>query len=221
MKKKLPSILFFLLAAFYISLLPVINLTINRSDTQGERFIYLPSAFFIMCVVSLFYYFFINRRAFVTTSIVLVLFFRLLLYQVNKNWIIASEITQNILNTIKQVDRSNRLLIISLPDNINGAYIFRNGLQNAIRLFVGPKGFKSITVISLFGIFSESDGIEITRGSSGYSFTLTNSKGCFRSAHSRYGSDIKCKSFSLNLEKLNIADKIIFYSAGKMETLKL
>jgi len=221
MRKKLPSIIYFLVLAFYISLLPVVNLNINCKDTQGSRFIYFPSVFFIICVVILFYYCLINRRVFVTISVVLILLYRLLLYQVNKNWIEASKISQNILNTIKQLEQSDRLLIISLPDNINGAYIFRNGISKAIKLFIGPGRFKDITVISLYDIFSENDSVKVTKGTNGCNVQILNSKGCFKDVRLDYVSNIACESFYLNFNKMNLNDKVIFYTAGKMEALKL
>jgi hypothetical protein len=221
LKKELSSIIYFLIFAFYILLLPVSNLVISYFNSEGERFIYFPSVFFIMSMAVLLYYVFTNPKAFVVVSLGLILFCQLSLYQVNKNWREAGEISKNIIYSIKQLEKADRLLIVSLPDNINGAYIFRNGLQDAIHLFIGQERFKSIAVISRCDIFSENDGVKIVRDALGYSVQLISSRGCLNEVLADYGSNITCRGFSLDFKKLDIDDKVIFYAVGKMEELNL
>jgi len=221
LRKNLPWSLWFLVSAFYLSLLPVINLGINYAkDTQGERFIYLPSAFLSLFAIILFCYILIDHKvlfAIICGSIII--FSALQLFRINKNWVIAGKISQNIVNSIRDEDKADRLFIITLPDNINGAYIFRNGAWEAIDIFVGRGRFKQIKLMSLCEISDEDNKIEIKSNADGYEVQLLNPKGCFKDLGTRYVDDIKCNSFRLRLGDLTNNDKIIFYSAGKTSTL--
>jgi hypothetical protein len=58
----------------------------------------------------------------------------------------ASDITKDILQTIKSQDQSKQIFIINLPDELDGAFIFRLGLKEA--LVINDMDPSKITVIN-------------------------------------------------------------------------
>ena len=229
--RAMPKVLCFLVIAFVISLLPVINLPASPFDIKGERFIYLPSAFSSIFIIFLFAFIIKNRKRFVISFICLLLFLWISLYRSNRNWSIAGEISKNILTSLETAGTADRLYIINLPDNINGAYIYRNGIQEAIRLFGNAGQFKNITVISYNSIYKIDDTVEVTGSSNKYSVRLADPEGAFLNANvpvestfvSEYYEIVNLESngFDFRFKKLNSADKLTFYSAGRMVAYEL
>jgi len=135
-KHPLTKFLAIVLMLFVVSLLPVISLGVSFTDTQSERFLYFPSVFISIAVVyllisivrpALFFFFY------ATIWICCVMD----LYLINGHWMVAGELAQQSIKTINtQVGNSKKpILITNLPDNFKGAYVFRNGIYNAVQLF--------------------------------------------------------------------------------------
>ena len=49
-----------------------------------------------------------------------------------QNWDKANQVKENYLNTLERLPENN-LLIINTPDNFNGAYILRNGVNDYLK----------------------------------------------------------------------------------------
>jgi hypothetical protein len=66
----------------------------------------------------------------------------MVLRQAQRNWIIASEITERILDQLPVPNRNGSVYVVGLPGEQEGAYIFRNGFHDALRsMGVDPDGF--------------------------------------------------------------------------------
>lgn len=118
---------------FFITLLPVANLYISLADTQGERFLYLPSVGFSLSLA----YLLINmKRKIVSRGFCcfLLLFFFVSLLSLNMNWRDAGKISRRIILNTERVVGEDSICYLTLPDNLKGAYIFRHGISPAIRL---------------------------------------------------------------------------------------
>ena len=68
---------------------------------------------------------------------VLLLGYGLLLARNLGSWRTAGVMSQSILEALESHSGAERIEILNLPDNISGAYVFRNGLNSAEALFLG------------------------------------------------------------------------------------
>lgn len=112
-----------LLGSFFVLLLPVMFMSVSLFDSRSERFLYLPGVFAVLSLVQWSFTVFSRR-----TALVILVLFSLLqgafLYRSNRNWKIAGEMCQSIVLR----GRDER------PENYNGAYVFRNGYEEAVLL---------------------------------------------------------------------------------------
>jgi len=224
---RIPTILYFLAIAFIISLVPVINLGISLITTQGERFIYLPSLFFSILMIVVLDYIIRNRRYFTIVFICLFLFYGVSIYFANKNWRTAGSISKQILYSLKAIEGADRLFIINLPDNTHGAYIYRNGIREALSLFGNTDQFKNVITISFNNVYDMDDVVEVQERFGLYSVRLLNPRASFirfskpQKGDTDSGSfeieNAEKRSFDLRLKNLNHNDKLVYYSSGIME----
>ncbi len=110
---------------FLVSLLPVIFMKVSLFDSRSERFLYLPGVFASLMLVKWMYSVIAARRI---AAIVLILFSLLqgvFLYRSFRNWQIAGEMCREIVSSGS----------VEIPDNYKGAYVFRNGYEEAVLIF--------------------------------------------------------------------------------------
>jgi len=225
---KIPKILYFLIVGFFISLVPVLPWGVSMTETEGERFIYLPSLFSSILIVLLLHSILQNKRYLVILFICLSLFFGGTLYRSNENWREAGTISKNILESIRRLGNADRLFIINLPDNLNGAFIYRNGIRDAIRLFGSADKFRDVIVVSYHNIYEKDEAVMVTRkGLDMYSVVLLNPQTYFMSAVIPIQSTFVTKNFEIldfRNNKYDLwlkdfdsrSDKLLFYSAGRV-----
>ena len=113
-----------LVAGFFVSLLPVVFLKVSLVDTQSERFLYLPGAFAVTALVNWAFQVFGRRKA-LLVLLVLAIFQGASLYRSCLNWKRAGEMCRELI----------REPVENPPDEYRGAYVFRNGYQEALLLF--------------------------------------------------------------------------------------
>lgn len=149
-----PAKLKYALLAVVASTLPVLMLSSTNLPFGGYyryplRLLYLPSALF-MIFLALFLnkaLLWLRRRSELRkySALLMVLFFSLLLSETiktgsrNSDWLKASAITRSILGQfdkfIGPYPEPRRIVLFNVPDNYRGAYIFRNGIAAAIKLY--------------------------------------------------------------------------------------
>ncbi|MBN1325453.1 hypothetical protein JW977_00520 [Candidatus Falkowbacteria bacterium] len=130
----------FLLVSYFILILPVIFLAMNNLSDEGERYNYLPSVVFCILLSLILWQIKSDKYLRNLIYIALAIYFAFFLINKNQTWAIASQITQKIvLHDFPQVVDINKdnekLLFISLPDKIEGAQVFGNGIKQAINLY--------------------------------------------------------------------------------------
>jgi hypothetical protein len=133
-RQPIPRILYFLVGSYLLALLPVINLSISKVDTEGERYVYLPSVFAVILVVLLLDFMLRNRKALSVVLLCLFVAFGVQLHKSNSNWAAASDAARGIIESAGTLGSGDRLFVLNLPDKIRGAYVFRNGFREALSL---------------------------------------------------------------------------------------
>jgi len=151
-----------LVASFLCSLLPVINLRLSLYDTQGERFLYLPSAFSSIALAYVSMILIRRTRFWMLLIGCLLIFYSSALYRSNENWREAARLSQTILDDLATSSEHNSILIVNAPDNLKGAPVFHNGLTDALQNFQTARQFTNARLVALHNLQSAHDSIEST-----------------------------------------------------------
>jgi hypothetical protein len=140
---------------FLVSTVPVIKLSIglipDYISGDGERYAYLPSVFFAMVLAWLVLRI-KNVRLVITIPIVLLFVFVGQLLPKAANWHQASVLAETSLTEVSEVLNQSQydgVLVVGLPDQMNGAAVFRNVFDRALSFYRTDQ-----TVV--FGIFNHS-----------------------------------------------------------------
>lgn len=166
-KKKQRGFVLFVACASFLSIVPILNWMVSISDTQNERFLYLPSVFVSLLMVLGIEIIF--KRKFVRAVLfsLLLLGHTVFLFQSNSNWKAAGTVSKGILfSFIKHVaelppDTTDKIFILNLPDSLNGAYVSRNGFFESLHLFEQDVYKKVIVGISSHTLKHREDTVRV------------------------------------------------------------
>jgi hypothetical protein len=129
---------------------PVLVTGLHRTSFGGERYLYLASIFFIIWLIILLknikVNFKINRYVpqgtlsrFAIHLVLILIFILFLTINAHKLsiWDSASNLSQQIVMSYQELDTkpNQKLLSVALPDNLEGAEVFRNNLQQALEFY--------------------------------------------------------------------------------------
>jgi hypothetical protein len=134
--------------AFFAALLPVFNVPIYLSEIEGERYLYLASAFAAMGVGRGLAHLRGPRTRFVVLA-ALALFQGAVLFSGVMLWRGAAGIARTIVSDIQKQHTGGTILLVNKPDTFGGALVFRTGLPEALEHF-GPHPIKLPAVETLF-----------------------------------------------------------------------
>jgi hypothetical protein len=217
----------FLGIAYLISLSPMLNLPLSAATREGDRLLYLPSAFASMGLVHLIWVGFPRpRQAVVLLSALLVVYAAGLL-RANRAWGVAGEISRELVGGIARVARSDEILFVSLPDNVGGAYVFRNGFPAAIRTVLAHKGFTTARFAATHLALGRRDRVTL-RGlpQDRYAFRLSEPEAVVVSFKRRAVRGIasienpKRRGFDLQLLPGARTFDVLYFSSGKVRALE-
>ncbi|THU32937.1 hypothetical protein FAM09_26165 [Niastella caeni] len=130
------ELFFFLqmLGLLFIALLIPFLFGVSTHTSESDRFLHFPSFFFCIlvsfCLVNLLH----NKRSFAVIVSGIVIYNICFLETTNYNWTRASRAVSTLLQIAHDQAGKGKLYIVNLPDEINGAYIFRSGLPQALIL---------------------------------------------------------------------------------------
>ncbi len=158
-------LIIFGLGGFAITLLPVLALIdtpLIDHPTEGERFIYLPSAFAALFVALIIGQMARSRQIVAVLSGAAILFLAVTLYGVNANWATASRVVKNIMDDIAKSPPHESFVVVAAPDSIHDAYILRNGTAAAIWILM-PGAKTPPEPIALYTITDEKEGLSILK----------------------------------------------------------
>jgi hypothetical protein len=161
-----------LLALSFIgSLIPVATMNVGMFDTQSERFLYLPSAFACIGAAVLIDILFRPRKVANVILLSLIVIQSFALQWGNTRWKTASILSRQIAAEVSEHSPENTV-ILNVPDNYRGAYVFRNGLQEAATLFVGNNTTGSYLVICKHSLDSLQQNVDVIATASNLIVTL-------------------------------------------------
>lgn len=156
------ALLFSLL--FLASLAPVLNLWVKRTTLEGERLLYLPSVFILLAVMSLVCLTARSRRAFVSVVLLIGLVSLGGLYRSLARWQAASRLAESVLDSLLAPQPPGGIVLALLPDSVGGAYVFRNGFAEALRLR-GDDEQRTIDVVGTVTLYDGTEAVTVeTRG---------------------------------------------------------
>lgn len=223
-----------LLGLFGTSLLPVINIRISLSNTEGERLLYLPSAFLVILLVlvigvSLARFRVLLAIQFLMISIILSYY----LYSFNQNWNLAGNIAKQVIESIDQEIQGRRMFLINIPDNLNGVYIYRNGLYAAGQLFAESE-IELLNNATFNNLINPSNALNINRiGDREYWVKLLSPGTYFMNVHIPFDQRLETQNFiisdvdfqTMQSFRIQIKDRIQpgevgYYSGGRVINTK-
>jgi hypothetical protein len=120
---------------YLVSVLPVLTMELNLFESQGERVLYLPSTFACLLLVYFAATCIPQARYQSFALLILIVFESISLQWVNQRWITASQLSEQIASEVSKTDPASTL-VLNVPDNFRGAYVFRNGLDEAATIFM-------------------------------------------------------------------------------------
>ncbi len=122
-----------------IALLPVLPLEMtSMGSIQSDRYSYFPLLFASVAMVWIIWLLAGKHVKWVATPVLVL--FGMLTFQINQNWAISHDISENaIAHLAPQLEEGFDIHLFNQPDNYCGAYLFRNGLTEAVCLRAGLK----------------------------------------------------------------------------------
>jgi protein O-mannosyl-transferase len=114
----------------FIAMIIPISFSVSTRTSEGERLLYFPSVFlsmlFALMLVELG-----GRRLYRRLIFIALLTYNIVFVEVNNRyWRKASEITVSMIAQIKQIAATGgKVLLVNLPGEYRGAYIFRNSFE--------------------------------------------------------------------------------------------
>lgn len=127
----------YLFGVLIISCLPVLPLGLHRTTFAGERYLYLPTVFFVIWFIALL----ADLKIAINKKMFIILFMAscFLFISVYKTiiWAKAANLSEQIVASYAdlQLAPDTKLISVALPDNLQGAEVFRNNLQQALELY--------------------------------------------------------------------------------------
>src|SRR5689334_10779601 len=107
---------------------------VSTHTSESDRFLHFPSFFLCIlisfCLVCLLQY----KKSLLIIVAAIVIYFIYFLEETNNNWRKASVAVTSLLQIAHDNAGKGQLYIVNLPDEIDGAFVFRSGLREALLL---------------------------------------------------------------------------------------
>jgi protein O-mannosyl-transferase len=105
---------------------------VSTRTSESDRFLYFPS-YFLCCGISFLLINLVRERYRLYGWVLAILVYQVLFLELNtRNWLRAGGITKDILAAIVRQAPAKRVFVVNLPDEWEGAFIFRLGLPDAL-----------------------------------------------------------------------------------------
>ncbi len=122
-----------LMAFALISLLLPIAFGVSTRTSESDRLLYFPSCFICMLVMAAILLIFKNTGVRWLWISGVSIYFLCCLEINNMRWVKASRAAESILETVRNRGTKN-VILINVPDELEGAFVFRNGLIKALEI---------------------------------------------------------------------------------------
>lgn len=132
-----PSILYFfqLSAMLLVALLLPFLFGVSTHTSESERFLYFPSFFFCTLIAFIVINLFYQRRALPIVVLLITGYHIYFLQTTLQHWRKASGAVTEILSIVRAHTGPGKLYIVNMPDEIEGAFVFRTGFPEALRVY--------------------------------------------------------------------------------------
>jgi hypothetical protein len=214
------------LAASMALMLPVLNLGISFIDTQGERYIYLPSAFYAIALTILGYGLFARARYAPALAVALFVYFAGYLFVMNQSWDQAGSISRGIVGELGAAARQSRqLYVLNLPRHLSGAYISGNA-PDALALFYPDLPAERVVVLAYHPLFRPEDAVAVREQGGLYTVELEQPKAAFVTPPAvgpGPGYEVVSagpRSYQVRFPSLAVGDVVMAYSAGRVTVIQ-
>lgn len=158
------------LLLFVFALTPVLNLYFNYLQLiANDRYGYLASAFFLIGIALFFSL--LPKLGQYLTAILWLGVSSFLLHKTNQNWQQSTQVYRALLQDFSWYDK-NEVYILNLPDNMNGAFMFRDYsgqdfcLSDALRYLKRKPYEGKIFEVAQYNMTKLEDGVKVERDSS-------------------------------------------------------
>lgn len=149
----------FLCACYFLMLIPVLNLDQSFVfEIQSDRYGYIASAFFYPLLAFLVYRIF-NRTVFALFATGEIIICATLLINSVHLWHRSGDVAFSLLKSYP-LTSSQHAYILNLPDNYNGAYVFRNGFSEGLSLFHHSNFRPLVIQVASVNIYSKQNETE-------------------------------------------------------------
>lgn len=148
----------YIFALLILSCLPVLPLGLHRTTFAGERYLYLPTVFFVMWFFSMI----ANLRLNINKKMFFIFFIAIcsmiIINDKNIVWSKAAILSRQIVSSYADLhlEVGTKLVSVALPDNMRGAEVFRNNLQQALELYY-PESYPQIVTLPIYVQLREYD----------------------------------------------------------------
>jgi hypothetical protein len=207
---------------FLFSLLPVINLRLSLYQTLGERFLYLPTVFSCLLITYLAAILIRKQVLWISILICVLGFYSVRLYQTNRSWSEAAQLSRSIADELVDSATSDRLVVLNLPDNLRGVPVFHNGLPEALSYFQNRRRFTQIDIIAFQDLQSSGDEASLSSGTESLDLHLLNDNDSLVRMQSLecWETMTHARTFLKVHSQLCAADEdVFFFSKGSMTRL--
>jgi hypothetical protein len=102
------------------------------------------------------------------------------LWRTNAHWRETARISRDALAQITRLSGGGRdVLILNLPDNFEGAHLFRNGVPEALHIFQDERRFGRVHILAWHSLRSPRDGAELSEDEGLYTLRLAGERTAF------------------------------------------
>ncbi len=122
-----------LLALLLISLIIPVAFGVSTRTSEGDRLLYFPSCFLCMLIAGAIIWISESKVYRLITILSISVYFICFLEINNHQWVKASRAARTILNSIRNKGQEN-IVLINIPDELEGAFVFRNGFMKALKV---------------------------------------------------------------------------------------
>ena len=147
-QKRSNPLLWIAIVLFLVSPLPEVSLGISTHNSESERYVYLPSVFFILLFVEILFQLIKSKIRSLIISILYILLQCCLLYVSAISYNFAGNVVRKSLNSINSHSSAKIIYLINRPIQCNGALMFRAGFKNALDWICPDLNYSRIDTIS-------------------------------------------------------------------------
>ena len=231
-------LLLFLAVSWLMSLVPVLNLGVSLRSPQGERFLYLASLFAVAIIVRASGIVWMpgppQTKPRLGPWLVGLWAVVCILGTISSaaTWTEASGVARRMIESVPPQPFGGEMTVLNVPDSLNGAYVFRNGLPDAMDLY-GRAALRRVRVLAKMGLqtaapaavlLSKADGLpQSIRVTPGQAFFLPASDPALGATGPREIEQIapdQCV-FDLNAATLKPETKFYYFTQGELKPVKM